>query len=91
MVEVPAPSIFAPMRISIAARSTTSGSRAALSSTVSPLGQRRGHQQIFGAGDGDAVEVDLGALQSVRRGGFNVAVVLRDGRAQRFQTPSGGD
>ena len=33
---VPAPSMRAPIAISIAARSTTSGSRAAFSSTVSP-------------------------------------------------------
>ena len=37
MVDVPAPSILAPILISRSARSTTSGSRAALRSTVSPL------------------------------------------------------
>ncbi|MNY55114.1 hypothetical protein D3C86_1910620 [compost metagenome] len=36
MVEVPAPSIFAPMAVRHWARSTTSGSRAAFSITVVP-------------------------------------------------------
>ena len=37
MVVVPAPSILAPMAVSIAARSWISGSRAAFSTTVVPL------------------------------------------------------
>ena len=40
------------------ARSTTSGSRAAFSRTVVAFGQRRRHQQVLGAGDGDHVEYD---------------------------------
>ena len=49
------------------------------------LGQDRGHHQVFGAGDGDAVEVDGGAAQAIGRFGFDVAVRLVDARAQLFQ------
>src|SRR5271157_412525 len=36
-----------------------------------------GHQQVFGASDGDSVEHDLGALEALGAG-FDVAVFLRD-------------
>src|ERR1035441_8771598 len=115
MVEVPAPSIFAPIAMSSAARSVTSGSRAQFSKTVSPsasvaaisrssvpvtvilsktmcapfsrseigkvgdlglacavledglaVGQCGSHQQVFRSGDGDLVEDNVRALQSIR-------------------------
>ena len=49
------------------------------------VGQRRGHQQVFGAGDGNFVEDNLAALQPFGAG-FDVAVLLRDLRAQPFQS-----
>ena len=49
------------------------------------LGQGRGHEQVFGAGDGDFVEHNFAALEAVGAG-FNVAVLLRDFRAQTFQS-----
>ena len=64
MVEVPAPSILAPMALSSAARSVTSGSRAQFSKTVSPSARVGGHQQVFGAGDGDLVEDDVRAFEA---------------------------
>ena len=42
------------------------------------LGEDGGHHEVFGAGDGDAVEVDDGAAQAVGRDGFDVAVRLID-------------
>ena len=51
-------------------------------------GEHGGHQHVFGAGDGDAVEVDFGAAQSVGRAGFDVAVFLAQLGAQAFE---GGD
>ncbi len=63
----------------------TSGSRAAFSSTVSPWASDRRHQQVFGAGDGDPVEVDRRAAQAVGSLGLDVAVLLADARAQLLQ------
>jgi hypothetical protein len=48
------------------------------------LGEDGGHQQVFGAGDGDLVEDDARALEPLGAG-FDVAVFLRDLRAQAFQ------
>ena len=48
------------------------------------VGQGGGHQEVFGAGDGDLVEDDVRALQAVGAG-FEVAVVLGDGRAHGFE------
>src|SRR5438270_6366390 len=39
------------------------------------IGERRGHEQVFGSGDGDFVEDDFCAFES-GGGGFNVAVFL---------------
>ncbi len=50
------------------------------------FGQRSGHEQVFGAGDGDFVEDDFSAFQA-RGGGFDVAVLLRDFRAEAFRGP----
>ena len=49
------------------------------------LGQHGRHHQVFGAGDGDAVEMHGGAAQPIRRDGFDVAVRLVNARAQLFQ------
>ena len=38
--------------------------------------QHRGHHQVLGAGDRDAVEMDLGAFQPVRRFGLDVTMLL---------------
>ena len=48
------------------------------------FGESRGHQQVFGAGDGDLVEDDFRALEAVGAG-FDVAVLLRDLRAEPFE------
>ena len=48
------------------------------------FGQCRGHQQVFGAGDGDFVEDNFRAFEAVGAG-FDVAVFLRDLRAQLFE------
>ena len=85
MVEVPAPSIDAPIFVSSAARSTTSGSRAAFSMIGFAAREHCGHQQILGSGDADAVESELAPFEPVRRFGFDVAVLLMDFRAQPFQ------
>jgi hypothetical protein len=52
------------------------------------VGEGRGHQQVFGAGDGDLVEDDVRALEAaavVGRARFEVAVVLGDGGAHGFE------
>ena len=49
------------------------------------IGESRGHQQVFGAGDRDFLEYDLAALEPVG-GGFDVAVVLGDFGAEPFQS-----
>jgi hypothetical protein len=48
------------------------------------VGEDGGHQQVFGAGDGDLVEDDVRAFEAVGAG-FEVAVVLGDGRAHGFE------
>ena len=53
----------------------TSGSRAQFSKMVSPSASDGGHQQVFGAGDGDLVEDDVRAFEAVGLG-FEVAVVV---------------
>ncbi len=54
------------------------------------VGESRGHQQVFGAGNGDLVEDDVRALELagavVRAARFEVAVVLGDGGAHGFET-----
>ena len=49
------------------------------------FGQNGGHQQVFGAGDGDLVEDDVCPFEFVGAG-FEVAVLLRDSSAHFFQT-----
>jgi hypothetical protein len=49
------------------------------------FGQNRRHQDVFGAGDGDLVEDDVGAFETVDTG-FEVAVVLGDGRTHSFES-----
>ena len=84
MVAVPAPSICAPILLSRAARSATSGSRAQFCNDGFAFGESRGHEQVFGAGDGDFVENDFRAFEAVGAG-FDVAVFLRDLGAQAFE------
>ena len=49
------------------------------------LGQGGGHEQVFRAGHGDLVEHNFAALEPVGAG-LDVSVVLRDFRAQAFQS-----
>ncbi len=49
------------------------------------VGESRGHEQVFGAGDGDLVENNFRAFEAVG-GGFDVAVLLRDLRAETFES-----
>ena len=49
------------------------------------VGERGGHEQVFGSGDGDFVEDNFGAAEAVG-GGFDVAVLLRDLGAQALET-----
>jgi len=48
------------------------------------VGESSGHEQVFGAGDGDLVEDDVRALETIGTG-FEVAVLLRDGGAHGFE------
>jgi hypothetical protein len=64
MVAVPWPLIRAPILMRQSARSTISGSRAALSMTVVPLARVAAISDHVGAADGDLAEVDLGAPQA---------------------------
>ncbi len=54
------------------------------------IGKGGGHQQVFGAGDGNFVEDNFGATEAVAfewiSDGLDVAVLLRDLRAQTLQT-----
>ena len=77
MVGVPAPSIFAPILFSSAARSDDFGFAGSVLQNGFAFGQRGGHEQVFRAGDGDLVEDDFCAAQAVG-GGFDVAVFLPD-------------
>jgi len=53
------------------------------------FGESGGHEEIFGAGDGDLVEDDVRAFEAafavVGAAGFEVAVVLGDGGAHGFE------
>ncbi len=49
------------------------------------FGKNSGHQNVFCARDCDAVKHDAGTFESVRRGGFHVAMLLRDLRAEEFK------
>ena len=49
------------------------------------FGESGGHEQVFGAGDGDFVEDNFRAFEAIG-GGFDVAVVLRDFRAELFES-----
>ncbi len=48
------------------------------------FGEDGGHEQVFGAGDGDLVEDDVAPRQAIGAG-FEVAVVLGDGGAHGFE------
>ena len=48
------------------------------------VGEDGGHEQVFGAGDGDLVEDDVRAFEAVGAG-FEVAVLLGDGGAHGFE------
>ena len=49
------------------------------------FGEHGGHQDVFGAGDGDFVEGVVGSLEPVGAG-LDVAVLLHDCRAELFQS-----
>ena len=48
------------------------------------VGEGGGHEEVFGAGDGDLVEDDVRAFEAVGAG-FEVAVLLGDGGAHGFE------
>jgi hypothetical protein len=48
------------------------------------FGEDGGHEEVFGAGDGDLVEDDVRAFEAVGAG-FEVAVLLGDGGAHGFE------
>ena len=51
------------------------------------VSEGRGHQQVFGAGDGDLIEDDVSAAQAIlRRTSFQIAVLLRDDCSHLFET-----
>ncbi len=50
------------------------------------LGEHGGHEDVFGAGDGDLVEDDVRAAEAVGAG-FEVAVLLGDVGAHGFKAP----
>ena len=83
MVAVPAPSIFAPMAINRAARSTDLRLPGAIFHQRFALSQNRSHQQVFRAGDGDFVENDVSAMQPFRAS-FQIPVLLQNGRAHQL-------
>jgi hypothetical protein len=85
IVEVPAPVILAPMALRHSARLTTSGSRAAFSSTVSPLGERCRHHQHMGGADRDLGEGVAVAGEAVPGLGHDIAVFDLDLGAKRLQ------
>ena len=49
------------------------------------FGESGGHEQVFGAGDGDFVEDNFRAFEAIGAG-FDVAVILRDFRAELFES-----
>ncbi len=49
------------------------------------LGEDGGHEQVFGAGDGDLVEDDVRALEAFGAG-LDVAVLVADDRAHAFES-----
>ena len=59
MVEVPAPSICAPILIEQRGQVDDLGLAGAVLQHGFAFGERGGHQQVFGAGDGDLVEDDV--------------------------------
>ncbi len=73
--------------MSRSARSVISGSCAALPMCRFALGQGRGHQHVFRAGDGDLIEenVSAGQAASARDARFHVAVRGADFRAHLFE------
>ena len=72
------PSIRAPIATRQWARSVISGSRAALIRTRLAVGQRRGHQQVFGGADRDAGKHDLGAAQPLGGARLDIALAQFD-------------
>src|SRR6185437_2659929 len=48
------------------------------------IGEDGGHQQVFGAGYGDLVEVDVRAFEAVGAS-FNISVLVGDGCAHHFE------
>jgi hypothetical protein len=84
MVPVPAPSILAPMAMSKSGEVGDFGLASAVLEEGFAFGKGGGHQEVFGAGDGDLVEDDVGAFKAVGAG-FEVAVILGDGGAHGFE------
>ena len=85
------PSICAPIATSRLHRSTISGSRAALSSTVVPLAGHRRHQRILGRADRHHREADSARPRSRPPGALRPHIARRELRSRRRspQAPSG--
>ncbi len=49
------------------------------------FGEDGGHEDVFGAGDGDAIKVNVAADEAVGRLRFDIAVGLDDGGAEMFE------
>src|SRR5204862_228846 len=49
-------------------------------------GQHRGHQKVFGAGYGDAIELNMGAVQALRCFRVDVTVIVPDLGSQSFES-----
>ena len=49
------------------------------------FGESCGHHEIFSSGDGDLVKNNVAAAQPIRTG-FNIAMLLLDGRTEPFKT-----
>ena len=83
--DAPAPLTFAPILLSSAARSATSGSRAAVLEDRFSFGQRRRHHEVFGTGDGDSREDVVRSRETILSDRFDVAGFLADRRAEHFE------
>ena len=88
MVEVPAPSMRAPIFVEQGGQVGDLGFARGVFQNRLAACQHGGHHEVFGAGDGDAVEVHRGAAQALGRLGFHVAVRLADARAQTARAPA---
>jgi hypothetical protein len=84
MVSVPAPSMWLPSFEQIGEVGDF-GFAGGVFEDGFAFGHDGGHEEVFGAGDGDAVEVDQGAAEPIWGLGFDIAVRLGNGGAELLQ------